>query len=429
MKSIYPTSLDPLSQQITVRVTEADILRGIKTQALFFDIVSPSVSHILSSKRTYNALQRQPELLREGIIQPQIPKSISNIDEYLEWIDIEGDIEWLKRFGIHLTRTSYLTLYLNRDVANLSQTTATGDPQRILRERVNFLDRNVKKFFHYDQPAVADLVKESVIKHLDPKTSSFSKNFKNWNEVERIKSLALEALEKRGVLDRGVLFTCIDTWGLKDRIILKKVINLIYFTCGAIITDHMLDFDTCYVPLLSKELNDLNSIWQKSLITKAAFDALLGHLKVDPFLIEALDVDSLKRLRKWPKGTFRKTIWNFVEKWQRGVITSKDVKEKVKPEIKNLNEELSQALQSEVNKQKKTYKEIEASREEFKKLMEILMFLGTTLTSVGIANLSSIIIASAALRLASDPVLNYLLRKKANFIVFAKEIKNAAVQI
>jgi len=59
--------------------------------------------------------------------------------------------------------------------------------------------------------------------------------------------------------------------------------------------------------------------------------------------------------------------------------------------------------------------------------MEGVAFFGTLLTSLGIANLSFLTITSAASKLIADPLFNYLLRKKANLIVFVNEIKKIAL--
>jgi len=426
VKSVYPTLLDPLTQQITDSITKADILREIKTQALFFDIICPSISHILSSKCTYDALKDQPELLIEGIVQPQIPKPFANIDEYLQWVRMKEEIEWLKKLGIHLTENSYLMLYLNRNSTKLPETTTVADAKILLKERINFINANVKKFWHYDQPTVADLVRISIARDLDPEISPFSKNFKEIDEVKRIRSLALELLDKRGMLDRSILFTYINAQRLVDGILLKRIINRVYFTCGAIVTDHMLSPDPSYIQLLSKGSKELNSIERKYLITRTAFDALLRYLKVDP-LIEILDIDSLKKLRKWSKKSLYKTIWNYVERWQRGNITSRDIKDIVKPEINNLNRELEEILKSEINEQRRKYMEIKKREFQFKRTMEGVAFFGTLLTSLGIANLSFLTITSAASKLIADPLFNYLLRKKANLIVFVNEIKKTAL--
>ena len=429
MRSVYPTLLDPLTQQITAKITKADVLQEIKTQALFFDVVSPSISHILSSKCTYEALKEEPELLTEGIVQPQIPKNLSNIDEYLQWIRMEEDVEWLKKFGIHLSRESYLTLFLNQDATNLLETTAIVDAQRELKERISFIDANVKNFWYYDQPAIAGIVRASIIRDLDPKDSPFSKDFKDVDEIKRIRSIALELLDKRGILGRNILFTYINARKPVDEILLKKIINQIYFICGAIAMDHMLGLEPCYIPLLSRKSEELTSIERKYLIAREIFSALLGYLKVDPQRIREVDIDTLKGLRKWSKKHLYRTIWNYVEKWERGYITSSEVEETIKPEIDRLNQEFEEILKSEVDRQKKNYKKIEVIRsrlEKIEKSIGVLAFLGTGLTFTGINHLHLIELSSGLLStvlLTTNPIFNYLLHKKANLIVFSEKIK------
>lgn len=113
------------------------------------------------------------------------------------------------------------------------------------------------------------------------------------------------------MLDRSILFTYINAQRLVDGILLKRIINRVYFTCGAIVTDHMLSPDPSYIQLLSKGSKELNSIERKYLITRTAFDALLRYLKVDPS-IEILDIDSLKNCESGLKNLFIKlfgTMW------------------------------------------------------------------------------------------------------------------------
>lgn len=75
---------------------------------------------------------------------------------------MKEEIEWLKKLGIHLTENSYLMLYLNRNSTKLPETTTVADAKILLKERINFINANVKKFWHYDQPTVADLVRISI---------------------------------------------------------------------------------------------------------------------------------------------------------------------------------------------------------------------------------------------------------------------------
>jgi len=184
-------------------------------------------------------------------------------------------------------------LYLNLDSTKLPETTSAIDAKSLLRERMSFINTNVKKFWYYEQSTIADLVRMSITRDLDPEISPFSKNFKEVNEVRRIRSLALELLNKRGMLNRSILFTYFNAQRLADGALLKRIINRIYFTCGAIVENHMLSPDSSYIQLLSKGSKELNSTERKYLIARTTFDALLRCLKVNP-LIEILDIDSLK---------------------------------------------------------------------------------------------------------------------------------------
>lgn len=64
-----------------------------------------------------------------------------------------------------------------------------------------------------------------------------------------------------------------------------------------------------------------------------------------------------------------------MERWQRGNITSRDIKDIVKPEINNLNRELEEILKSEINEQRRKYMEIKKENFSSKELWRGLRFL------------------------------------------------------
>ena len=221
IKSIYPTITDPLTQNILKRISVDDILLEIKTQALFFDVISPSISHLLSSSLTYKAIEEEPELLKEGIIQPQIPTRINDANEYIEWMNVKDEIKWFERIGIKLTEKSYLTLYLNRNEP-LKYRLISKNPYNELKKRIKFLNENTAKYWRYDQPYATNIAKHSIEKDLDIENSPFSDKFINKDNILSLKNLALKTISERGKLDRFLLFMYIDKLKVDSSIFLKK---------------------------------------------------------------------------------------------------------------------------------------------------------------------------------------------------------------
>jgi hypothetical protein len=426
-RSIYPTITDPFTQNILKsRKWSVDyVLSEIKLQALFFDIVSPSISHIISSNITYNAFKKEPELLAEGIVQPQIPLGVNNADEYIKWCDLEKSREDLEKVGIKLTEKSFLKLFLDANRSFQEQQLSKEEPDRTLEERIKFLDNYVSKFYQYDQPACRQIVASSIIRDLDPDNSPFSEEFRRREEVLELRALALKMLNERGVLNRSLLFAYIDLKGLQDGDLFKKIINSIYFSAGSLVMKHMLGAHQMYIPVFRRKIKSFAPFVdeERYMLFRRALYSIINYKGMDLHTIGSLNIDTLKDLRKWCRGKFAKDLWNIIDRWKEGKLNTDDVNKISK--IKDNLHEFDEIIREKAKEQEKIYKKIRRWKTNLQYTSEciaIVSFLGTLLLQKDLSWISGL---STVGTFFLDPIIKYIADKKANFIVFCEKLKSS----
>lgn len=416
---VYPTICDPLTQLLTLNNID-DIRREIKIQALFFEEgVSPSVSHILTSGKTWHVLKDEPELLEEGIIKPLFPRGYGNIDEYIEWRDIDWDREFIQKWGITLSKQSIKSLYLNQDKLNSLSDLKDRNPKRILRERIEFLEKHLKQSINYNQIATREIVKASLLKDLDVKKSIFRDQFKRFDEIKKLTSLVTKMLDEKGVLHRYLIFLYMSMNKISDRYLLQRIINLNYFSTGSLVIEGTLESNETYIPLLAKKCNSILPGEAKYLLARKGFSSLLHYLHIDSAAILNLDVDSLKNLRKAQcTRRLREVLWNFANKWYEGYLSNNDIND-TKIKLKELESEINAAIRNEAIQQRKLYKWTKKPV----KILERVRLIGTTLTLLGLRTTPWLGIIGMT-QLVAEPILKYIADRKANFIVFAEKLTN-----
>jgi len=420
LKAVFPSIYDPLTQVIT-QPSVSDIRRELKIQAILFDYISPSISHLLTSSTTFAALMEEPGLLSEGILRPLIPSGINDVRQYVNWSRLEKDRELFNRMlGVNLNTRSYLALQLNRDKIGKPSILSKGeDPERTYEKRIRFLEENVKEFIWYEQPHATAIAKRALARDLDPRLSPFSGNFKDGAQVKVFKELCMKIIHEEGMLNRTLLIAFLYIKRIPQRRLLASILNANYYSAGMVTMpkEMMLEASSNYVKVYSKKSREFIPKEKEYLLIKKSFGSLLRYLSFDANAIEELSIDSLKNLRK-DRSTrrLRRTLQKYVQKWINGNITSSE-REAANQEIGFLEAEINEAIRSEVRKQKRLYKQLNKSI----KVLERTGFVGSILSLLGLGIIGAIM--SAALLIA-EPIAMYLKDRYANFIVFTEKLKS-----
>ncbi len=420
MRSVYPTYLDPLTQNIFIDVKKYELLTYLKTQCLFFDVVSPSVSHILFSSKTYEVIKEVVELLEYGVIRPQIPEHISNISEYVDWRINPKEYNLFKKYGIDFGKRSYLSFYLNME--NYPPR-IYSNPTDLLRERIRTLEIHTRYFWRYKQDVATNLAYENLLLDLDPHKSKFKDQFKDPHEISNLKTIINQVISETGKLNRPLLVLLINRSFPSDKYILKKLVNANYFMCGSAVMEHMLGDSYTYLPILIIKAEDLKFDRSELTISDQVFTNLIRRLSINQSIIINLTIDDILDLRKWVKKTgIYKDIWNIIDRFYKGEINNSEELSRINHKIIEIQKQINEEIESVIETQKKMDQKIKRFSKIASKSKHFVTFVGTSLTYLGINEGILAIAASQLIDLVKNPIINFIRQKKANFIVFAEKL-------